>query len=234
MQAPPRTRVLRTHDFAGAALDLILERHDQSMADRGLFRLGLAGGSTPRKVYELLANLKDRVRWDKTQITFGDERCVPPDHADSNFRMANEALLSKVPIPQGNIFRIQGELPPADAAARCEQQLNAIAIRFSETRYRHDLLLLGIGEDGHTASLFPGSPALLEASKNIIPATGPKPPPQRVTFTFPLINASRTVAFLVNDPAKDTIVAEARGGQHPSGKVSPVDGEVVWILGERK
>ena len=234
MQTPSRTRVLRTPDFAEAALKLILERYDQAIAERGLFRLGLAGGSTPRKVYEQLATLNDRIQWEKTQVTFGDERCVPPDHADSNYRMANESLLSKVPIPQGNIFRIQGELAPADAAALCERQLNAIATRFSETRYRHDLLLLGIGEDGHTASLFPGSPALLETSRNVIPATGPKPPPQRVTFTFPLINASRTIAFLVNDPAKDTIVAEARSGQHPSGKVSPADGEVVWILGERK
>jgi 6-phosphogluconolactonase len=234
MQTPSNTRVLRTPDFVGASTDLIVQLHDQAISERGLFRFGLAGGSTPRKVYEQLASLGSRIQWAKTQITFGDERCVPPDHADSNFRMANESLLSKVPIPEGNVFRIQGELPPTEAAALCERQLAAIATRFSETRYRHDLLLLGIGEDGHTASLFPGSPALLETSKNVIPATGPKPPPQRVTFTFPLINATRTVAFLVNDPAKDTIVAEARGGQHPSGKVRPTNGEIVWILGERR
>jgi 6-phosphogluconolactonase len=234
MQTPSHTRILRTADFAGAAIELILERHDHAIAERGLFRFGLAGGSTPRKIYEQLAALGDRIQWDKTQITFGDERCVPPDHADSNFRMANESLLSKVPIPQGNVFRIQGELPAQEAAVLCERQLNAVATRFAEERYRHDLLLLGIGEDGHTASLFPGSTALLESTKNVIPATGPKPPPQRVTFTFPLINASRTIAFLVNDPAKDAIVAEARSGQHPSGKVSPINGEIVWILGERK
>ena len=234
MQTPPHTRVLRTPDFVGASIGLILERHDQAIAERGLFRLGLAGGSTPRKVYEQLADFGQRIQWSKVQITFGDERCVPPDHADSNFRMANESLLSKVPIPEGNVFRVQGELPPDEAASLCERQLSAIANRFSESRYRHDLLLLGIGEDGHTASLFPGSPALLESVKNVIPTTGPKPPPQRVTFTFPLINASRTVAFLVNDPAKDTIVAEARSGQHPSGKVCLTDGEVVWVLGERR
>jgi 6-phosphogluconolactonase len=234
MQTPSNTRVLRTTDFAETAVRLIVQEHDKAITERGLFRLGLAGGSTPRKVYEALATLTPSLTWEKVQITFGDERCVPPDHADSNFQMAQDSLLSKVNIPSGNIFRIQGELAPQDAAALCERQLEAIANRFGETRYRHDLLLLGIGEDGHTASLFPGSPALLENLRNVIPTTGPKPPPQRITFTFPLINASRTVAFLVNDPAKDTIVAEARSGQHPSGKVSPTDGEVVWILGDRK
>ena len=224
-------RVLRTRNFVKEAVSLILDTGREAIARSGLFRLGLAGGSTPRAVYKALANCADDLPWECVQITFGDERCVPADDPDSNFHMAFEALLCRVPLPVGNVFQIQGHIDPNEAAAQCEAQLNAVAKRMGEPIYRHDLLLLGLGEDGHTASLFPGSPALEETQRLVIATTGPKPPPQRVTFTYPLLNASRKVAFLLNDPKKEPVLEAALRGEFPSGKVRPTDGEVVWIVG---
>jgi 6-phosphogluconolactonase len=232
MQTDVNTTVQRSSQFIEDAVSLIIEAAQQAIARSGLFRLGLAGGNTPRVIYAALAKKAAALPWDRVQITFGDERCVPPDHADSNYRMAHEALLSQVPIPAGNVFRIKGEIPHEQAALECEAQLQAVANRFGEERYEHDLLLLGLGEDGHTASLFPGSPALDENTRNVIPATGPKPPPQRITFTFPLINASKLVVFLLNDPKKEPVLQAALRGEYPSGKVAPARGRVVWLVGE--
>lgn len=232
MQTDLKTSVQRSSQFVPDAVSIIIATGKEAIARSGLFRLGLAGGNTPRAVYAALADQPDALPWDRVQITFGDERCVPPDHADSNYRMAHEALLSRVPIPEGNVFRIKGEIPHEQAAQDCESRLAAVAARFGEERYEHDLLLLGLGEDGHTASLFPGSPALEETVRNVIPATGPKPPPQRITFTFPLINASKVVLFLLNDPKKEAILQGALKGEYPSGKVAPARGRVVWLAGE--
>ena len=177
-----------------------------------------------------LARLGADLTWNRVQITFGDERCVPPDHADSNYRMARETLLEAVAIPPGNIFRMRGEIAPADAAHEYEDRLAAVAARCGEPRYIHDLVLLGLGEDGHTASLFPGSPALAETVRNVIPATGPKPPPQRVTMTFPLINAARHVGFLVTGEDKHALVDEIAAGStaYPAGRVRAA--AVTWIV----
>jgi 6-phosphogluconolactonase len=224
-------RVLRTPKFVEDAVSLILETGREAIARNGMFRLGLAGGGTPRSVYKALAAHADSFPWEAVQITFGDERCVPADSPDSNFRMAFEALLCRVPLPVGNVFQIQGHIDPNEAAAQCQAQLDAVAKRMGETVYRHDLLLLGLGEDGHTASLFPGSPALDETQRFVVATTGPKPPPQRITFTYPLINASRKVAFLLNDPKKEPILEAALRGEFPAGKVKPAEGEVVWIVG---
>jgi 6-phosphogluconolactonase len=196
-----------------------------------VFRLGLAGGNTPKAVYSALSILTQSLPWERVQITFGDERCVPHDHPDSNYRMAHEALLSRVPIPEGNIFRIRGEIDAEEAAHEYESRLASVAARFGEARYRHDLLLLGLGEDGHTASLFPGYPALDEHERNVVPTLGPKPPPQRITFTFPLINAAKEVVFLVNDRAKEPVIQKALKGEFPSGQVAPKGGGVLWLLG---
>lgn len=232
MQTDVNPTVQRSSQFIADAVSLIIKTGHEAIARSGLFRLGLAGGNTPRAIYAALSQQAGALPWERVQITFGDERCVPPDHADSNYRMAHEALLSQVPIPEGNVFRIKGEIPHEQAALECEAQLQAVAHRFGEERYEHDLLLLGLGEDGHTASLFPGSPALDETARNVIPATGPKPPPQRITFTFPLINASKMVVFLLNDPKKESILQGALRGEYPSGKVAPARGRVVWLVGE--
>lgn len=231
--APAKPTVLRATDFVSEAAQFIIDHGQAAIAARGLFRLSLSGGGTPRPIYAELARRAADLPWEKVQITFGDERCVSPDDSQSNFRMAREALLDHVPIPEGNVFRIRGEIDPQAAADECERKLAAVAARFGEERYAHDLVLLGLGEDGHTASLFPNSPALEETARNVIPATGPKPPPQRVTFTFPLLNAARHICFLVKDASKEGIIAEVLRGdtRHPAARVRPTQGGVTWLLG---
>lgn len=225
--------ILYPADFAAEAARFILDHARVAIRERGLFRLALSGGNTPRTVHAQLVALAADLPWNRVQITFGDERCVPPDHADSNYRMAKETLLDAAGIPAGNVFRIRGEIAPDDAARECEEKLTAFASRLGEPRYVHDLVLLGLGEDGHTASLFPGSPALEETTRNVIPTTGPKPPPQRITMTFPLLNAARHVAFLVTGAGKHALVEEivAGRGAHPAGRVRPTAGAVTWLVG---
>jgi 6-phosphogluconolactonase len=232
MQTDVNPRVIRTPDFATYAARLIADAARAAIAEEGVFRIALSGGNTPRPVHAALAKITD-LPWAKIQVTFGDERCVPPDDAASNYRMARESLLDHIQIPAGNVFRIRGEIDPAAAAEEYEAQLSSFAARFGEARYRHDLLILGLGEDGHTASLFPGSPALAEAERNVIPATGPKPPPQRITMTLPLINASRHVLFLVNDAGKQPIIDEILAGSssYPAARVRPAEGNLTWLLG---
>ena len=215
--------------FAQEAAEWIAAAVEEAIGARGLCRLALAGGETPRAVHEALASRK--VDWARVQITFGDERCVPPDDADSNFRMAKESLFDRVSIPAGNVFRIRGEIAPEDAAREYEDKLAAVAARFGETRYAHDLILLGMGPDGHTASLFPGSPALDETARNVIPATGPKPPPQRITMTFPLLNAARKVCFLVKSAEKLSLVEKIVAGDQslPAGRIRAES--VTWLVG---
>lgn len=227
--------ILRTSRFAEDAAALILTEARAAITARGLFRLALAGGQTPRVVHAaLVAAAGADFPWDHVQITFGDERCVPPDDADSNFLMAKESLLDAVAMPAGNVFRMRGEIDPEAAAREYEEKLATVAARFGEPRYVHDLILLGMGPDGHTASLFPGSPALTEVERSVIPARGPKPPPQRLTMTFPLLNAARQVCFLVNDPGKLALVEAILAGDksYPAGRVQPDAGNVTWLVGQ--
>lgn len=223
------SQIVPVRYFAQEAAEWIAGIVQAAISERGLCRLALAGGETPRAIHEALASRK--VDWNRVQITFGDERCVPPDDVDSNFRMAKESLFDRVPIPEGNIFRIRGEIAPEDAAREYEDKLGAVAARFGETRYIHDLILLGMGPDGHTASLFPGSPALDETVRNLIPATGPKPPPQRITMTFPLLNAARKVCFLIKSPDKLPLVEQIVAGEKdlPAGRVRAES--VTWLVG---
>jgi len=226
--------ILRSSEFVTDAVALIVKEARKAIEERGVFRLGLCGGSTPRAVYAALANVA--LPWEKVQITFGDERCVPPEDAQSNYRMANETLLTPAGIPKENIFRMKGELDPARAAEEYEQLLAAEAARTGETRYRHDLLLLGMGDDGHTASLFPETAALEEMERNVVANFVPKLNAYRITFTFPLINAARHVCFLVNDPRKEPVFQQvlAKSGGYPSERVTPVSGRLTWILGDGK
>lgn len=228
-----KTRIIRTSHFIDDAVEIILDSALEAIDERGVFRFGLCGGNTPRPVFAELAKHRAGLPWNKVQITFGDERCVPPGHDESNYKMAKHSLFDLAQIPDGNVFRIRGEIDPETAAQEYEEKLARFAARFGEPRYAHDLLLLGLGEDGHTASLFPGSPALDETERNVIPAIGPKPPPRRVTMTFPLINAARHVCFLVNDPAKGKILEEATGGDSrlPAARVRPESGRLTWLVG---
>jgi 6-phosphogluconolactonase len=228
------SRILHATDFAADAARFILDHARQSIAERGLFRLGLTGGRSPRAVHTALIEQAGDLPWKKVQLTFGDERCVPPDHEESNYRVAKESLIDPSGIPVGNVFRMRGEIDPETAAREYENMLRAFASRLGEPRYVHDLLLLGLGEDGHTASLFPGSPALDETTREVLPVIGPKPPPQRLTMTFPLINASQHVLFLVPQSDKRAIAEAIIGGdkRYPAARVHGQEC-TTWLIGPR-
>ena len=220
--------IIHSENFVADAVGLILKSAREAIAARGEFRIALSGGRTPRKIYAQLATAE--LPWDQVFITFGDERCVPPDDEQSNYRMARESLLDAAPIPGGNVLRMRGELSPEEAAAQYETDL---AARAAGARYVHDLLLLGLGDDGHTASLFPGTGALAETERNVVANFVPKFSTHRLTFTFPLINAARHVCFLVDGNAKAPVVDSIlRGGSgFPAERVAPVSGRLTWLLG---
>jgi 6-phosphogluconolactonase len=226
-------RIIHSNAFAVDAANVILEAAQRAIDERGAFRLGLSGGNTPRAVYAELAKNSGDMPWDKVLITFGDERCVGPEHEESNYRMARESLLSRVPIPSGNVLRIWGEFEPEAAAEAYEKELAAKAAAAGEERYVHDLLLLGLGNDGHTASLFPGTAALEEKVRNVVANYVPGVSAHRVTLTYPIINAARHVLFLVEGAAKQAIVGDIIGnqGNYPAARVRPVSGELTWLLG---
>jgi 6-phosphogluconolactonase len=226
------SRIIHSKDFAQQGAEIILDQAVETLESRGLFRLGLTGGRSPRAIHEaMVAQAKD-LPWTKLQITFGDERCVPPDDADSNYRIAKESLIDPTGLPEGNVFRMRGEIDPAAAAQEYEAKLAAVAARLGEARYTHDLLLLGLGEDGHIASLFPNAASLEEKERNVLPVIGPKPPPQRLTMTLPLINSSRHIMFLVPDPAKRAVVEAIIDGDasYPAARVRAQE-QVTWLLG---
>ncbi|SRR5579884_321072 len=207
----------------------------EAAAARGRCALALAGGNTPRRCYELLAAppLRDAIPWDALHLFWGDERCVPPDHPDSNYRMAREALIDRVPIPAGNVHRVPTEEgPPVAVAAYYERELRSFFGLEVEDVPRFDLILLGMGPDGHTASLFPGSPALDETRRLVVPNSIAYMPHERVTFTFPVLDAARFVAFLVagRDKADKLPLALAGDPTVPAGRVRPTDGELRWYV----
>lgn len=226
-------RVIHARSFVAEAAELIADSARIAIAKHGIFRLGLSGGSTPQPVYAELARSAPDLPWQKIQITFGDERCVPPDHEESNYLMVKRSLLDPAGVREGNVFRMRGELPPDKAASEYEEKLREFAARFGEKRYIHDLLLLGLGEDGHTASLFPETDALNETEKNVVANFVPKLQAHRITFTYPLINAARHICFLVNDASKGKLVEEILSGTstHPAARVQPEAGELTWLLG---
>jgi len=225
--------IFHSDNFPADAAKFILSFAREAISERGVFRIALSGGRTPAAIYRQWAAAGGDFQWDRVQITFGDERCVPPDHEQSNYRMARQSLLDAVPILAGNIFRIQGELPPELAASKYDTRLARLASRFQEPRYRHDLLLLGMGPDGHTASLFPGTEALGEQSRNVVANFVPKFDSWRITFTYPLINAARHVCFLVEGDEKKPLVDQILAGStdYPAARVAPADGRLTWFLG---
>ncbi len=222
--------IIRTKQFVETAVSYIETAAAQAIEERGFFRIALSGGNTPRPIYQALGQ-KDH-QWSKWIVTFGDERCVPPEDAQSNFRMVSESLLALA--TPGEVFRMEGEIDSEQAALKYEKVLHSLAARFNEARYTHDLILLGLGGDGHTASLFPGTAALKETQRDVVSNFVPKFNTHRITFTYPLINASRRVAFLVNDPTKQSVIDQVleRGHEFPSEGIQPVNGELVWLLGE--
>ena len=218
-------QIIESSDFVGDAVNFIVSSLTGNC--NGPSRISLCGGSTPEPVYEALAEAK--LDWSNIEITFGDERCVPPDHEDSNFRMASCSLLDKVPLNKDNILRIRGELDPADAASEYEGSLRE---RSGGEIYTHDLILLGMGEDGHTASLFPGTSALNDNEHWVVSNHVPQKGETRITFTYPIINAAQKILFLVRGEEKRKVVDCVLSGKSdlPASFVNPEKGSVTWLL----
>ena len=227
-------QVIRTKNFVPDAAAFILQQARKAITARNEFRIALSGGNTPAPVYARIAAEAHDLPWDRIRFTFGDERCVPPDDTQSNFRMARENLFVPAGVPDKSIMRMRGEIDPQIAAQEYEDQLHAIAAGRGEPIYQHDLILLGLGDDGHTASLFPGTAALEEMTRRVVANFVPKLNAWRLTFTFPLINHARQILFLVGASKSPQLIERVLAGdqQFPAARVNPSAGEVTWIIGE--
>lgn len=220
--------------FVNGSADFIAEVAARAIAESGRFVIALSGGGTPKPIYvRLAADSRNRIAWEKVHVFFGDERCVPPDDARSNYRMVREAWLDHSPIPPKNIHRIHGEDDPASAALRYEQDIARLyrSVRLPAI----DLILLGMGDDGHTASLFPGTAALGETARWVVAQYVEVMTAWRVTFTAPLINAAQHVVFLVEGASKAQMLWNVLEGPYqpdvwPSQLVQPAGGELHWFV----
>lgn len=208
---------------------------DAALSSSGPCRVALSGGRTPAGLFSLLSDrtsgYRESILWGKIHFFWSDERCVPPDSPESNYRSAFDALLSRVPVSLDHIHRVEAELPdPAESARRCE----ATILRELGARPRFDLIFLGLGPDGHTASLFPGSPAVREQSRLVVPVAVDQKVRSRVTFTLPLINAAAKVVCLASGADKADAVRrvfeEPPSESVPAGLVKPASGELLWLL----
>jgi 6-phosphogluconolactonase len=213
---------------SGAAEDLV-DCIERSIGERGRCRLALAGGSTPRPVYRLLAepNLASRIEWNRLDVFWGDERCVSPADPASNYRTVQNELLSRVPIRERNVHRIEGERPPEDAARAYSETLGEDPL---------DIVLLGMGDDGHTASLFPDTPGLGRHEERVIATVGPVAPIHRVSLTLRAINDAAAVRFWVSGATKAEPVGEvfrqieSGARELPAARVRPRSGRLLWIV----
>jgi 6-phosphogluconolactonase len=235
---PAKPKLFLARDEAALAkhaAQLVLEASAAAFRDHGRFYFCLTGGKTPRKLYETLADpyYRDRIEWTNTLLLWNDERCVPPADPESNFKMANDALLTKVPIPEKNVFRMPAEMTPPNAAAKAyEQTLKTI---FKGYFPKIDLMLLGVGDDGHIASLFPKTEALNETEHWVVMNHVEKLSSNRITLTLPVINNARRILFLVSGEAKAGIVKEILRtdlptNRYPAQLVKTYEGEITWIF----
>ncbi|HEY6485335.1 MAG TPA: 6-phosphogluconolactonase [Candidatus Cybelea sp.] len=222
-------------DLAQTLANLIVTSANTAVANRGGFNIALSGGNTPKAAYELLAGkvLRTAIPWDKVSVYFGDERCVPPDDERSNYRMAERAFLGAVPIPRGNVHRIRGEIEPGQAANEYASTLRA---NFGSAP-QLDLVLLGLGEDGHTASLFPGSDPDVDDGALVRAVYAQAQDMWRVTITPAVINAAQRVVFAVDGMAKAPVLAAVYEGPrdpftYPAQIVSPASGGLTWLVDE--
>ncbi len=221
-----------------AAAEHVIAQASLAIKSRGRFTIALAGGSTPKSLYHLLASpaYRTRIEWENVEFFWGDERHVPPDHPESNYRMANEAMLRPLGIPEKHIHRIQGELPKAQEAA--EHYEEALRTAFTVTNSvvpRLDLILLGMGPDGHTASLFPGTAAVHESTRWVVAPWVEKFQSFRITMTPVLINQARHTTFLIAGREKAEVLQAVMEGPYqpdvlPSQAINPTSGTLTWLL----
>lgn len=238
MNSSREIRALTTpQELFAAAAEEVVRTANEAVAQRSRFTIALSGGSTPKSLYNLLAtNARTALPWDRMFFFWGDERHVPPTDPDSNYRMADETLLSKIPVAAGNVFRIKAENPDAAAVAEAYEQtiLKFFQLKSGEVP-NFDLILLGMGPDGHTASLFPGTTALQEKSHLVVANWVEKMKTHRITLTLPVLNAARCVTFLVSGSDKASVLREVLeedvpAEQYPSKLVRPAAGKLIWLL----
>jgi 6-phosphogluconolactonase len=236
MSSGPQVRVFNSSEelFHGAA-EKFVDLANRAIADRGKFTVALSGGSTPRAMHqELVRNFSSKLAWEQIFFFFGDERHVPPDSPESNYRMANETLLSKLPVPRNHIFRFPAELPDANRAANDYAETLRKSFSLTGDAFpRFDFVLLGMGPDGHTASLFPGSAALEEKRHWVVANWVEQFKTFRLTFTYPVLNHAASVMFLVSGEDKADMVPKALrdpSANLPCQRVRPVNGELMWYM----
>jgi 6-phosphogluconolactonase len=240
MSSGPIVRVLTDPPavFAAAAVEF-LQRARTSIQASGQFTVALSGGSTPRNLYSLLATQSD-FPWGQIRFFFSDERHVPPDSPDSNFRMAYESLFSRAPIPQENIFRVPAEIPDADLAAQSYEQtlrqfFHLEGKKEDDALPRFDLILLGLGPDGHTASLFPGTAALHEDERLVAANWVEQSKTWRITFTYPVLNNAAAILFIATGAEKQEALLQVLQGNpdpetYPAQGIKPTNGSLIWLV----
>ena len=210
----------------------------EAIARSGECSFVLSGGSTPKRLFTELAGeaWRDRLPWNAIKLFWGDERHVDPDHPDSNYRMVKEALLAKVPVPLSNVYRVKSELPDAKDAAQDYENIIRSVYRLAPSQIpRFDIVLLGLGNDGHTASLFPHTQALHERERLVVSNWVPKLATDRITMTVPVFNHAATVIFLVSGDSKAEILRRVLEGdrtpeEFPAQLIQPDHGRVVWAI----
>ena len=226
-------------EMALASARMFAQVVEQAVTKRGVARVAISGGTTPQTTFKLLAAtpFAETIPWDRLQLFWVDERCVAPEHPESNYGVCRELLLSKVPIPAANVFRMEGELEPEVAASRYESTLrNAMKLEGAETP-AFDLVTLGMGPDGHTASLFPHTEGLNEMGRLVIANHVPQKEVWRISLTWPVINHAAEVAFEVEGPSKTDVLAEVLTGPRdperlPSQLIRPANGRLLFLLDE--
>ena len=237
---PPDVRILNNIDtIAKRAAQEFVQSATKAVAEKGSFTVALSGGSTPKILYSLLANdtaLRAQLPWDKMYLYFGDERSVGPDHPDSNYRMANETMLSKVPLRPEQVFRVKGEYKDTEKAAQEYEQALRASFKIAEGQFpRFDLVLLGMGNEGHTASLFPGTKALHETKRLVVRNWVGKLYTTRITLTAPAINNAVRVIFMITGADKALALKGVLEGpyepeQLPAQMIQPSKGELLWLV----
>ena len=238
MSSSVEIRTLTTpQELFAAAAEEVVRAANEAVAQRGRFTIALAGESTPKSLYNLLAtNARTALPWDRMFFFWGDERHVPPTDPDSNYRMADETMLSKIPVAAANVFRMKTENPDAAAVAEDYEQTLRKFFQVEPGQVpTFDLILLGMGPDGHTASLFPGTAALQEKSRLVLANWVEKMKTYRITLTLPVLNAGGCVIFLVSGTDKATALhavleGDVPGEQYPAKLVRPRQGKLIWLV----